>query len=104
LPVLNWGVFRASGGQLSLGGASKTNPAAGLIRAATGNTVTVLPGLATNAGAIDLIGGALENNNRALSNSGIINGCGALRTTELTNINKLPLVKTIWMCSAGRAA
>jgi len=103
LPDRNSGVVRGSGGQLSLGGAGNMNPAAGLIRAATGNTVTIRPGLATNASTIDLIGGAFDNNNPALSNSGIINDWGVPRTSALTNINKVPLVKAIWMCSAGRA-
>jgi hypothetical protein len=86
--ISNSGVIRASGGELDLGRAGNTNASPGLIQASTGNTVMVLQGLATNAGTIALTGGAFDNNNRALTNSGIINGYGTIRTSALTNTNK----------------
>jgi fibronectin-binding autotransporter adhesin len=89
-PVTNsTGVVRAYGGELDLGAAGNTNAAAGLMQAATGNTIMVLQGLATNSGTIALTGGAFDNNNHALSNAGIINGYGTLRTGGLTSTGKL---------------
>ena len=87
--IANFGVVRASGGELDLAGAGSTNSTAGLIQAATADTVMILQGLAANAGTIALTGGAFDNNNHALANSGIINGYGTLRTGGLTNTNKL---------------
>ena len=81
-PIVNTGVIRASGGELDLGAAGNINAAGGLIQAATGNTVMVLQGLATNAGTIALTGGAFDNNSRSLTNPGIINGYGVVRTSR----------------------
>jgi T5SS/PEP-CTERM-associated repeat protein len=88
-PIANSGVVRAASGQLNLAAVGNTNLAAGLIQAATGNTVMVLQGLTANAGTIGLTGGAFDNNNHPLSNTGIINGYGTIRTSALTNANKL---------------
>jgi hypothetical protein len=88
-PIANAGAVRASDGELDLAGAENANAAGGLIQAATGNTVMVIQGLAANAGTIALTGGAFDNNNHALSNPGIINGYGTLRTGGLTSTGKL---------------
>jgi fibronectin-binding autotransporter adhesin len=87
--ITNTGVVRASGGELDLTAAGNTNGATGSIQAATGNSILMLPGLTTNAGTIALTGGAFDNNNHSLANSGIINGYGTLRTGGLTNTGKL---------------
>ncbi len=83
--VVNTGVIRASGGQLSLGSPNNSNEVGGLVQAADGNTVMFLQGLVTNAGSISLTGGALDNNNHPLSNTGIVNGSGIVRTGGLTS-------------------
>jgi hypothetical protein len=89
-PVTNsTGTIRASGGELDLAGAGNTNAIGGLMQAATGNTLMVIQGLAANDGTIALTGGAFDNNNQALSNTGIINGYGTLRTGALTSTGKL---------------
>jgi hypothetical protein len=88
-PIANSGVIRAAGGELDLGAAGVTNATGGLIQAATGNMVMVLQGLAANAGTIAVTGGAFDNNYRPLTNLGVINGYGVIRTSTLTNTNKL---------------
>jgi hypothetical protein len=69
---------------LDLGGTGDTNTVGAQIQASTGNTALYVQGLATNAGTIALIGGSFDNNARVLSNPGVINGYGTLRTGGLT--------------------
>ena len=83
--VLNSGVVRAEGGSLTFASAGNTNPAAGRLESATGTQLFYTQGLAANAGLIALTGGAFDNNNVALANSGRIEGYGTLRTGGLTN-------------------
>jgi fibronectin-binding autotransporter adhesin len=84
--VLNTtGVIRASGGELDLKGTGNTNASGAQIQSDTGSTVMYTQGLATNAGTIALSGGAFDNNNQSLSNTGTISGNGILRTGGLTN-------------------
>ena len=80
-PVANTaGVIRATGGELDLGGTGNTNAVGAQIQASTSNVVLYIQGLSTNAGAITLTGGTFDNNNHALSSTGIVNGYGTLRT------------------------
>jgi hypothetical protein len=88
-PLNNLGVVRASGGELELGGVGDSSAAGAQIQASTGNTVLYVQGLATNAGTIALAGGTFDNNTRALSNAGLINGYGTLRTGGLTSTGML---------------
>jgi hypothetical protein len=83
--VLNSGVVRAEGGQLTLSGSGATNTSTGTIQAAAGASVFYTQGLATNAGAIALSGGTFDNNNRTLTNNGFITGYGTVRAGWLTN-------------------
>jgi len=83
--VLNAGVIRPEGGQLTLAGAGNTNASGGQIQVGAGNTVFYAQGLANNAGTIALSGGAFDNNNLPLGNSGVLAGAGTLRTGALNN-------------------
>ncbi len=60
-------------------------PPGGRIEASIGTQIIYSHGLAVNTGQIILSGGAFDNNNVALANSGIIEGFGTLRTGGLTN-------------------
>jgi hypothetical protein len=83
--VLNNGVIRADRGQLTIAGVACTNAPGAQIQASTGNTVLYSQGLATNAGAIALSGGAFDNNNYSMTNTGQILGNGIVRTGGLVN-------------------
>ncbi|HEY2883203.1 MAG TPA: PEP-CTERM sorting domain-containing protein [Pirellulales bacterium] len=90
------GVVRATGGQLTMAGGPisgiggaidqtvNSNDAGGRIEAGSGATVFYSQGLAASAGTIALTGGAFDNNNHPLNNTGIINGHGEVRTGGLT--------------------
>ena len=67
------------GGTLTLSG-TLTNPGGASLYASTGNKILVTAGLATNAGVISLTGGAFDNNNHPLDNTGQITGFGTIRT------------------------
>ncbi len=85
-PIANTGIIRAENGELDLSGSGITNPVGGQF--VTGNqTLLVLQGLTTNAGAISLADGVFDNGNGAapLTNSGSINGRGTIRSGTLTN-------------------
>jgi len=84
-PVANAGIIRAEAGELDLTAAGNSNPAAGQIQAGAGATVLYTSGLAANAGTIALTGGAFDNNNQPLTNSGSILGSGTFRSGGLTN-------------------
>lgn len=79
------GTVRASGGELDLSGAGNTNGTSGQIQASTGTTVVALQGLTTNGGTIALSGGAFDNNNQPIGNTGRILGSGTFRSGGLTN-------------------
>jgi hypothetical protein len=86
--IHNSGVIRPEGGLLSLSAADVTNLPAGEIQSATGTTVFFSQGLASNAGAISLVGGTLDTNHRAMTNApgtGRILGSGTITTGGLTN-------------------
>jgi fibronectin-binding autotransporter adhesin len=83
--ALNSGVIRAEGGTLTLAGIGNTNAAGGRLEAGTGTQLVYAQGLATNAGLIAITGGAFDNNNLAINNSGRIEGYGTVRTGGLTN-------------------
>jgi hypothetical protein len=80
---------RSESGELTLANSNNTNTSSGRIEAAIGSQVIYSQGLAANDGMIALTGGAFDNNNRALSNTGIINGYGSFRTGGLTSTGKL---------------
>jgi hypothetical protein len=83
--VTNTGTLRAETGVLALGGTSVTNGAGGTIEVLDGATALVSRGLASNAGSIVLRGGTFDNNNRTMTNNGLISGYGTIRTGGLTN-------------------
>ncbi len=83
--VVNSGVIRAEGGQLTIAGASNSNAVGAQIQVAAGNTVFYTQGLTSNSGTIGLTGGAFDNNNVAMLNFGNIEGNGIVRTGGLTN-------------------
>jgi hypothetical protein len=83
--ILNSGVIRADGGELTLTAANNSNAAGGLLQANTGNTITFTSGLATNQGQIQLTGGEFNNSAMPLSNGGAIVGRGTIRAGALTN-------------------
>jgi hypothetical protein len=83
--VLNSGVIRAEGGQLTFSRAGASNTATGRIEAPAGTTVLYTQGLASNAGAIVLTGGVFDTSNLAMTNNGLITGYGTIRTGGLTN-------------------
>jgi autotransporter-associated beta strand protein len=83
--VLNSGVVRAEGGTLTFTSAGNTNTAAGRLESGAGSQLLFTQGLATNAGLIALTGGAFDNNNLAITNTGRIEGYGTVRTGGLTN-------------------
>jgi fibronectin-binding autotransporter adhesin len=84
--VTNNDVIRADDGQLMLA-SGLSNPAAGQLQAATGDTIFVASGFATNAGEIALSGGTFDDNNQLLTNTstGQIVGSGTFRSGGLTN-------------------
>jgi fibronectin-binding autotransporter adhesin len=84
--VTNNDVIRADGGQLMLA-SGLSNPAAGQLQAATGDTLFVASGFTSNAGEIALSGGTFDDNNQLLTNtsSGQIVGSGTFRSGGLTN-------------------
>ncbi len=86
-PVLNSGEVEAEGGLLQISGAGSTDLAGGQIIADPTSTIQFTQGLAANAGTIVLNGGTFDNNNRPMTNTGIINGDGTFRTggTGLNN-------------------
>ncbi len=86
-PVVNSGIIRPEGGQLTLSGSGGTNTASGRVEAGTGATVFYTQGLATNAGTIALTGGRFDNNGQAVSNAGNILGNGTFSSGGLTNNN-----------------
>ncbi len=90
--VVNTGTIEPIGGTLSLSGAL-TNGAAGLLTSGSGTKLIVTPGLAANAGIINLTGGTYDNNGFALSNTGQISGWGIFRTggTGLDNNGSITL-------------
>ena len=83
--VLNSGVVRAEGGTLTFAGTGNTNTAGGRLESGADTQLVYAQGLATNSGLIALTGGAFDNNNVALANSGRIEGNGTLRTGALNN-------------------
>jgi hypothetical protein len=87
--VNNNGVIRAEGGLLTLSGAAAVNAPTGSIQAPTGGTIFYSQGLAINEGTIALSGGTFDNNARAISNTGVIDGRGIFRSGTLTNQNKI---------------
>jgi fibronectin-binding autotransporter adhesin len=88
-PITNNGRIEAVG-TLAVGGAL-ANPAAGTLSAATGSTLLVTSGLATNAGIISLGGGTFDNNGAPLNNTGQISGFGLFTTGGLTNDGSITL-------------
>jgi hypothetical protein len=83
-PITNDGVIRPESGTLTLTNASSLNTAMGRIEAGAGAQIIFAAGLATNSGQIALTGGAFDNNAKAITNSGVINGYGTIRTGVLT--------------------
>lgn len=84
------GEIRATGGRLTLAAANSTNDAGAAITAdGAGAEVFFTQGLTTNAGQIALLGGSFHNNGKPLSNTGLIDGHGTLRTGGLTNTGTL---------------
>jgi autotransporter-associated beta strand protein len=80
-PITNTasGTIEAMGGILNLGG-TLANQAGGLIAVDAGAKLIATPGLATNAGIINLTGGTFDNNGHPLNNTGQISGWGIFRT------------------------
>ena len=78
------GVIEPVGGTLTLAGTISNSPQ-GVITTAGGSKLVLTAGLATNAATIELAGGVVDNNGHPLSNTGIIDGYGVLRTGGLTN-------------------
>lgn len=88
--IVNTGTVGAVGGTLTLEGSLTNN---GLVSAGLGGTVLVNRGLASNAGKIQLAGGAFDNNGKAMTNEAgaTINGFGSLSGGLLTNKGKVLL-------------
>ncbi len=84
------GSIEASGGALILGGLVN-NTALGSLAASTGSKLFLSGGMSTNAGLINLTGGAFDNNGINLSNIGQISGFGTIRTGTLTNNGSMTL-------------
>ncbi len=85
------GTISASGGQLILSAAGITNTTGGQIQVASGASILLVQGLATNAGIISLVGGTFDNDGHAMNNTGQITGYGILRTGGLTNNGSITL-------------
>jgi fibronectin-binding autotransporter adhesin len=83
--LVNNGVVRAEGGVLTLVSAFSTNPAGGRLEAPAGGQLLFTLRLAANEGTIALSGGAFDNNNQTLLNSGRLEGYGTFRSGGLTN-------------------
>ena len=88
--IANTGTIEATGGSLNLSGTINNN-AGGTIRAATGNKVLAVNGIAANAGLISLAGGTVDTNGHAMISSGSIDGYGVLATGGLTNEGNMTL-------------
>ncbi|MBT9459657.1 MAG: PEP-CTERM sorting domain-containing protein, partial [Burkholderiaceae bacterium] len=88
--IINTGSVGALGGTLTLDG-RLTNT--GILSAGPGATLLLNQGLASNAGKIQLAGGTLDNNGKALSNEalGVISGFGTLSGGTLTNKGRVLL-------------
>jgi len=89
--IANTGIIEVMGGNLTLSGASVTNQAGGLMSVPQGDKLLVTTGVAANAGTIENNGGTYDNNNHALSNTGLIGGYGTFRTGGLDNRGFLTL-------------
>jgi fibronectin-binding autotransporter adhesin len=83
--IANSGAIRAENGELDLTASGNTNTTTGQIQAAIGATVMYVQGLSINAGTIALSGGAFDNNNLPLTNTGNIEGSGIFRSGGLIN-------------------
>lgn len=79
-------VIEAQGGTLTLAGRI-VSPNGGILAVASGAKLLISQGLASNAGQIQLAGGTLDNNSKAMVNEAgaSINGFGTLRSGTLTN-------------------
>ncbi|OYU26358.1 MAG: hypothetical protein CFE41_16505 [Burkholderiales bacterium PBB2] len=80
------GVIEAQGGTLTLAGRI-VSPNGGTLAAGSGAKLLISQGLASNAGQIQLSGGALDNGGKALVNQAgaSINGFGTLSSGTLSN-------------------
>jgi len=83
--VLNNGVIRPDGGDLTISGAGCTNGAPGQIEAPAGTRIAFTQGLAASSGGIYLGGGTFDASGRDMTSSGQITGHGAFRAGTLTN-------------------
>jgi len=88
--IINTGSVGALGGTLTLDG-RLTNT--GILSAGPGATLLLNQGLASNAGKIQLAGGTLDNNGKAMTNEalGVISGFGTLSGGTLTNKGRVLL-------------
>ncbi|MCV2363296.1 FxDxF family PEP-CTERM protein [Paucibacter sp. DJ1R-11] len=86
------GSIEAQGGTLTVAG-QIVGSNRGILAAGDGGKLLISQGLASNAGQIQLSGGTLDNNGRALVNEvgGSINGFGTLRSGTLSNKGQILL-------------
>jgi len=104
------GSIEAQGGTLTLAG-QIVGSNRGILAAGNGGKLLISQGLASNAGQIQLSGGTLDNNGKALVNEagGSINGFGSLRAGTLSNKGQIFLsggtseLRTDIVASAGSA-
>lgn len=82
--VVNSGLIRAEGGQLTLSNPNNANLSAGQIQAGA-NTVRFSAGLQINGGVLSMSGGEITNGVASLSNTGTILGRGTLRAGTINN-------------------
>jgi hypothetical protein len=90
--LANSGTLQARDGTLSLAGAVG-NSSSGVLAVGRDATLLINPGLASNAGKIQLAGGTFDNNGHALTNaaSGTLSGYGDVRSGTLTNQGRVLL-------------
>jgi hypothetical protein len=87
--ISNWARIEAVGSTLNLNGMVTNN--AGAVLTSMSGKLFLSQGLANNAGSISLSGGAFDNNNKPLTNTGQISGYGSFSTGGLTNQSTINL-------------